>query len=262
MSARRAVGSGASGLPSVYSGGMGDDAVRYDDDGYWEHWWHMLHDPTTDAAGRMTMDTIVPTGTAFPSRSWHTEFDRAVRDYALTGPRITGRAIVPPETIGSPAEPMIEMGLDHGFEVRVLPSRSRFAIYNGIAAVLTDALPDASTDVSTDVSTDEEPNPRAGSRARAREAHTLTRSASVVEALQQLFELQWAVALDWGLRADDAQHILEMLARGWTDERISTELGVSARTVSRRVSELMRSTGSASRFALGMRFGSTGIRGS
>jgi len=214
------------------------EEVRRGDAGYWEHWWTMLHDASTQENGRLAMDMVVPVGGAFPERRWHDEIDRGVRDYALDGPRICGRVIVPPASIGSAAEPLIEMALEHGFEIRVLPSDSRFAVYNGVAAVLTDP---ASTDPAN------------------ADAHLIVRNPAMVTALMQLFELQWAAALPWRQRTGGAGRVLELLAQGWTDERIAAELGLSPRTVNRRVAELMRTTGAQSRFALGMRAARAGL---
>ncbi|MFJ8668007.1 hypothetical protein [Streptomyces sp. NPDC093600] len=53
----------------------------------------------------------------------------------------------------------------------------------------------------------------------------------------------------------DNQHIIELLVRGWSDERISRTLVLSQRTVQRRVRQLMEEYGCTSRFALGFALG-------
>ncbi|XPP27726.1 MAG: helix-turn-helix domain-containing protein [Leucobacter sp.] len=212
------------------------DEILSGEHGYWQHWWNMLHDPSTQATGRLDWEIVVPAVGAFASRSWHTELDRDIRNYALDGARIGGRVIVPPAAVGSAAEPLIQMALEHDFEVRILSSPADFAIYNGAAAVLTEQTADGE------------------------ERHRLTRQPSTVTVLVQFFESLWTSAVGWQSAAeDDGDRILELLARGWTDERIAGDLGVSTRTVNRRVAELMRSVGAQSRFSLGMRIAPTGL---
>ncbi|MGO1539652.1 MAG: helix-turn-helix transcriptional regulator [Leucobacter sp.] len=213
---------------------MSGSSIAHGDQGYWEHWWRMMHDDSSLADGRLAMQMTVPAGSLFAHRRWHMEFDRQVRDYALADARAGGQIIVPPETVGSPAQALVEMGIEHGFEVRVLASEARYVVYNGAAAVLTEE--DGGKDV-----------------------HSLTRDPPVVSALTQFFELQWSVATDWDQCTGDSEHVVGLLARGWTDERIANELGLSERTVNRRVAELMHSTGTHSRFALGMHIGRSGI---
>ncbi|WP_175407769.1 helix-turn-helix domain-containing protein [Streptomyces sp. TRM64462] len=55
--------------------------------------------------------------------------------------------------------------------------------------------------------------------------------------------------------ASERQHIVELLVRGWSDDRISRELALSKRTVQRRVQDLMQEHGCSSRFALGFTLG-------
>ncbi|WP_162929419.1 helix-turn-helix domain-containing protein [Streptomyces sp. YIM 130001] len=56
-------------------------------------------------------------------------------------------------------------------------------------------------------------------------------------------------------RHDDAVALVELLARGWCDERIARALALSKRTVQRRVQYLMADHGCTSRFALGYALG-------
>lgn len=55
------------------------------------------------------------------------------------------------------------------------------------------------------------------------------------------------------LRVDDALHILECLARGFTDDAIARSLGISSRTINRRMTRMMDAVGARTRFQLGIR---------
>jgi DNA-binding CsgD family transcriptional regulator len=87
------------------------------------------------------------------------------------------------------------------------------------------------------------------------------RQEAVVAALTLLFDQMWDQALNvpgFGGRAheagkDDAQRLLlEQLVRGAKDEQISRALGISLRTVRRRVADLMDELGADSRFQAGV----------
>jgi DNA-binding CsgD family transcriptional regulator len=87
------------------------------------------------------------------------------------------------------------------------------------------------------------------------------RQEAVVAALTLLFDQMWDQALNvpgFGGRAyeagkDGAQRLLlEQLVRGAKDEQISRALGVSLRTVRRRVADLMDELGADSRFQAGV----------
>ncbi|WP_405617076.1 LuxR C-terminal-related transcriptional regulator [Streptomyces sp. NBC_00076] len=82
----------------------------------------------------------------------------------------------------------------------------------------------------------------------------------VVSALQALFERTWEQASPLGAdRARDAQGltaqeraVLELLARGFTDEMIAKKLAVSVRTVRRMTAGLMTRLNAGSRFQAGV----------
>lgn len=84
------------------------------------------------------------------------------------------------------------------------------------------------------------------------------RQRSVVAALTLWFELLWSRAapvLDLeaaGARPEGRQFILEQLMAGATDEVIARKLGISLRTVRRRVAELMSDLGVDTRFQAGV----------
>ncbi|MEV6107775.1 helix-turn-helix transcriptional regulator [Streptomyces sp. NPDC051940] len=83
--------------------------------------------------------------------------------------------------------------------------------------------------------------------------------SAVTEALQKLFDMAWQQAAPLGQTVDDGglteseRTLIRLLAAGMKDEAVARHLGVSLRTLRRRVSELQERLGAASRFQLGMR---------
>ena len=92
----------------------------------------------------------------------------------------------------------------------------------------------------------------------ADEPRVLVRQRSMVEALTLLFELMWERAapvpdLDLGeARPDLRRFLLQQLAAGAKDEQIARTLGISLRTVRRRVADLLIDLGVDSRFQAGV----------
>ncbi len=86
----------------------------------------------------------------------------------------------------------------------------------------------------------------------------LIRQRGVVQALTLWFEALWERAapvtgLDGGdARPDVRRFLLEQLASGAQDEQIARRLGVSLRTVRRRVADLLAELGAESRFQAGV----------
>jgi DNA-binding NarL/FixJ family response regulator len=105
----------------------------------------------------------------------------------------------------------------------------------------------------------------------------IIRPSALLDALIEVFETQWAKAMPvsrsqkaqaqtWPAAVESRQEeadalgderaenraLLTMLSAGMTDESIARQLGVSARTVQRRVSVLMESLGSRNRFQAGV----------
>lgn len=84
------------------------------------------------------------------------------------------------------------------------------------------------------------------------------RQRSVVAALTLWFELLWSRAAPvpeleaGGGRPEERQFLLEQLMAGATDEIIARKLGISLRTVRRRVAELMSDLGVDTRFQAGV----------
>ncbi|ABL83843.1 MULTISPECIES: LuxR C-terminal-related transcriptional regulator [unclassified Nocardioides] len=90
------------------------------------------------------------------------------------------------------------------------------------------------------------------------EPRTLVRQQGLVEALALLFEMLWERAstvpeLEQGEpRSDLRRFLLQQLATGAQDELIARKLGLSLRTVRRRVAGLMSELGADSRFQAGV----------
>ena len=89
----------------------------------------------------------------------------------------------------------------------------------------------------------------------ADEPRLLIRQNALVEALTLLFELYWersfAVPELAGGRVDERTFLVRLLASGAKDEQIARTLGLSLRTVRRRVADLMIELGVDTRFQAG-----------
>lgn len=96
------------------------------------------------------------------------------------------------------------------------------------------------------------------------ESAIMVHQSSLLDALVTLFEMLWERALplpfstddrkDLGAEADeeDREGLLALLASGLTDEVIARQLGISIRTVRRRIRRLMDDLGAVSRFQAGI----------
>ncbi len=89
----------------------------------------------------------------------------------------------------------------------------------------------------------------------ADEPRLLVRQGALVEALTLLFELYWDRSVEvpglGGARLDERVFLVRQLASGAKDEQIARTLGLSLRTVRRRVSDLMIELGVDTRFQAG-----------
>lgn len=206
--------------------------VRVGETGFWQHWWQQVDQARDSGEVPLAMDIVVADDGIFEERQWLRAFDPEIRDFVLREGLLAGRAIVPPGAIGSPAEPLLELGLESGFEVRVLSTDARFVLYAQSTAV-----------VSVDIADDD------GS-----ELHRAVRGPAILAQLTSYFELLWQLAVPLPDYKGEKQRILGLLAQGWTDVRIADELGISLRTVSRRVSEAMDTHRALSRFELGYKY--------
>jgi sugar-specific transcriptional regulator TrmB/DNA-binding CsgD family transcriptional regulator len=95
------------------------------------------------------------------------------------------------------------------------------------------------------------------------------RAPTVVTALVRLFELLWAQA--WPLPVWDRyappdpaqeldQELLALLATGIKDEAIARQLGISVRTLGRRIGRLLEALGVRTRFQAGLQANRLGLR--
>ena len=89
----------------------------------------------------------------------------------------------------------------------------------------------------------------------ADEPRLLVRQGAIVEALTLLFELYWQRAVPVselsGARSEERTFLVRQLASGAKDEQIARTMGLSLRTVRRRVAELMIELGVDTRFQAG-----------
>jgi hypothetical protein len=95
----------------------------------------------------------------------------------------------------------------------------------------------------------------------------LVRASALLDALCVIFELIWERATPMLLTrsgkleigspnsrlAEEIEQLIPLLATGLNDKAIAYELGISAATLTRRISELMKSMGTRTRFQLGWR---------
>lgn len=208
-----------------------DDEVLYGELGYWQHWWNMINARPDRDDHPLDVAVVIADDAGFAQRDWVGGFDHDIVEHIADRGLVTGKLIVPPSTLGAPAEALIDVAEELGLSVRVFPAPTPFVVYDGEAV----ALPDGHGDDGL-------------------ERHLLTRRPSVVEPLRRLFNYQWAAAVPWATFLDGTSGILRLLGEGWTDARIADALGVSTRTVSRRIADAMSAAGVQSRFALGMKY--------
>ena len=90
------------------------------------------------------------------------------------------------------------------------------------------------------------------------EPRSLVRQQGLVEALTWWFELMWeraapVPALDRGqARPDMRRFLLQQLASGVQDEQVARTLGISLRTVRRRIADVLTELGADTRFQAGV----------
>jgi hypothetical protein len=142
------------------------------------------------------------------------------------------RAIYPFRALSEVPE-VLKARIDEGEEIRLIDHMpTRLFVISGTHAVLPEPL------------------------GFADEPRLLVRQGALVEALTLLFELYWersvAVPQLEGARPDQRAFLVRQLASGVKDEQIARTLGLSLRTVRRRVSDLMIELGVDTRFQAGV----------
>jgi DNA-binding CsgD family transcriptional regulator len=164
-----------------------------------------------------------------PSEDWMLP---VIADLVAGGRR--SRAIYPVRALRQAPETLVARA-EVGEQIRVLPDLpTRMFIIGSTHAVLPEPL------------------------GFADEPRSLVRQRGLVEALTLLFELLWERAapvpsLDRGeARPDLRRFLLQQLAAGAQDEQIARALGISLRTVRRRVAAVLTELGADSRFQAGV----------
>lgn len=155
-----------------------------------------------------------------------------IRDLVVAGRR--SRAIYPVRVLQE-APDVVRARAEAGEQIRVLPEvPTRMFVIGTTHAVLPEPL------------------------GFVDEPRTLVRQQGIVEALALLFEMMWdratAVPALEGTppRPDLRRFLLQQLAAGARDDQIARHLGLSLRTVRRRVADLMSELGADSRFQAGV----------
>lgn len=172
----------------------------------------------------------------FRPDQWYLPTGAAVDETVLQAIRagVRVRAIYPARVVEERPESVLTR-VRAGEQARVVPELPvRLAVFGGETAILP-----------------EEWQSESGGR-------LVIRQPGIVSACVALFEQTWQHAVTvpgFGQPAVDTdlrRHLLEMLAGGAKDEQISRALGLSLRTVRRRVADLMAELGVDSRFQAGM----------
>jgi DNA-binding CsgD family transcriptional regulator len=166
---------------------------------------------------------------------WSLSYEPAMAELVAEAVRSgrRSRALYPVHILND-APGVVMARAEAGEEIRVLPELpTRMVIIGSTHAILPEPLGYADS-------------PR-----------TLIRQQGIVEALTLLFEQLWERAAPVAhleradTRPEVRRFLLEQLATGAQDEQIARRLGVSLRTVRRRVAELMADLGADSRFQAG-----------
>ncbi|WP_067441734.1 helix-turn-helix domain-containing protein [Nocardioides jensenii] len=157
------------------------------------------------------------------------EMSVAVREALANGQR--SRAIYPARVLEEAPASLFER-LDAGEEVRLVADLpSRMAVVADVGALIPEEW------------------------GIVNERRLLLRQPAMMAALATLFEELWAraVVVPGGRTADlNRRMLLEQLARGARDEQIARTLGLSLRTVRRRIADLLVELGVETRFQAGI----------
>lgn len=215
-------------LTASWRAALGNDVIDYtvdrigDDETAWFAWWGFLLEqgdhPTFAIVSNL--DALGGIERAAPGQL------SALLERLADG-RLSLRLIVPPEAAqGRIGELMAELETA-GAQLRVGDVSDWFAVTPHRAALLP-AVWGEDRDVDALV------------------VHT----PAIVAALEQLFLARWSRARPWSESLDPA---IELLCEGRTDAQVAERLGISVRSVRRRVAAEMRRTGAVTRTQLGFR---------
>lgn len=204
------------------------EQLLYGRSGFWQHWWNLMHE---QVASPLKMDLVVPDVPGLEQENWIAQLRPGLLEQVVEAHALELRLILPPCDPDGPLGDVADLMVRQGFAVRVRSSPFLFALYGGTSAVLSSREHDGED-----------------------EGYFLSRRPAIVAPLQRVFEEHWSSAVGWESFVVGAADVLELMSLGWSDGRIADALGLSTRTVSRRVAEAMAAAGVASRFELGMRF--------
>lgn len=192
--------------------------------GAWNAWWTRL-----DLAGGAEVAAIVP-----DLRPLHAIADGDVDEHgrdllaALATGRIRVRLLLPERARDDArARAVVSSLAAAGIEVRTGDARAWYFVARDRVAVVPRAWVD---DADVDA--------------------LVLATPTLLAALDELFGLRWAAATPWGEAGDAVEAVLRALEAGHDDAEVAALLGVSVRTVRRRVAEAMAATGARTRYEL------------
>lgn len=207
------------------------EQLLYGRNGFWQHWWNLLHER---ANAPLRMDLVLPDVPGMDEHNWVSQVRGDLIEAIVAAQAIDLRLIVPPREPDGSVRDIADYLTSFGFNIRVRSSPFLFAVYGCQAAVLSD---------------------REVGLGDSDEGYFLTRRPSIVAPLQRVFDEHWSSAIPWDSFTRGTADVLELMSLGWTDARIAQAMGLSMRTVSRRVADAMQAAGVSSRFELGMKYG-------
>lgn len=215
---------------SAPEGESGVIDVVHGTQGVWQAWWMYadLHDTTEVCA-------IVPDLTPLLDSMSEAARDHYADVVTLMRSRpFRFRLILPAETRAHPvAASVVGELLKLGVEVRLADTSRWFSISHGRTAMIPRDWAESEVEHSTVL---------------------VMRSPAIAEVLTELFEHRWVRAAPWRRAAGSWDAVLELLAGGHDDQAVADILGVSLRTVHRKVAQAMEAYGTSTRFALGLAY--------
>lgn len=204
------------------------EQLLYGQNGFWQHWFNLTHE---QSEAPLHMDLVLPDVAEMDQRDWMQLMNHDLMAEVLNADALRLRLLVPPRNPEGAVGSLASFTAQLGFEVRVRSSPFLFAVYAGQAAVVSERGSDGTE-----------------------EGYFLTRRPAIVDPLQRVFDEHWGSAVPWESFVLGTTDVLELMSLGWTDTRIAEAMGLSVRTVSRRVADAMTASGVSSRFELGIKY--------
>lgn len=207
------------------------DRIEHDDGDAWFTWWSYLFE---QGAGEIcaivsNLDAVELLDHSAAAH-WQTMLQR------LGESGITLRLLVPSEARSGRTRELMQTLAAAGVSLRVGNAQDWFAVAPGNAALLP-----ATWGRDRDV------------------AALIVHHPSIVAGFEQLFRIRWDAAQPWDAAADIARWlsdpVIDLLCLGHTDDEIAAKLGLSVRSVRRRVAAACSALGAMTRLELGYRLG-------